>query len=343
MLLSLSMKKCPFCSIGEDNIVWCVFFIIFVFYNHDVYCMNRTSAGREPKLMTLSRMRTLFEPHSEELRESVFFNSELAVIHGASSVFQLIMRQNPPFSINDHRLGIITQGEIRVNINLVEKHITAGSLVFIGPGTVIHPVYISPDLQMFGFGLSNDFPMPFAHDVMPNAFNGQVRDFQLSVDKDDVDTALHILETLWHVVRQPIYNRQLVSDLVAAQMHHYDALYRRHLAHLRKSQSREQTIFDRFIYLVNLYAAHQHQIGFYASHMCLTERYLGTTVRRASGITAKEWIDRALIMRAQVELRHTDKSVARISEELSFPNPSFFSKFFRRMTGLTPHGFRLRG
>ncbi|HAE23748.1 MAG TPA: hypothetical protein DCG33_00265 [Prevotellaceae bacterium] len=297
----------------------------------------------EPKLMTLSRMRTLIEPHSDKLRESVFFNSELAVIHGVSNVFQLIMQQNPPFSINDYRLGIITQGEFCVNINLVEKHIKAGSLVFIGPGTVIHPVDISPDLQAYGFGLSNDFPMPFAHDAMPNAFNGQVRDFQLSVGKDDIDTAFHIFETLWHVVRQPIYNRQLVSDLVAAQMHHYDALYHRHLAHLQKNQSREQTIFDRFIYLVNLYAVHQHQIGFYASHMCLTERYLGTTVRCASGITAKEWIDRALIMRAQVELRHTDRPVARISEDLSFPNPSFFCKFFHRMTGLTPQKFRMDG
>jgi AraC-like DNA-binding protein len=74
--------------------------------------------------------------------------------------------------------------------------------------------------------------------------------------------------------------------------------------------------------------------------MCLTERYLGTVVRQASGITAKEWIDRALVTRIKIELRHTDKSVAQISDEMKFPNPSFFSKYFRRLTGMTPLEFR---
>jgi transcriptional regulator, AraC family len=41
-----------------------------------------------------------------------------------------------------------------------------------------------------------------------------------------------------------------------------------------------------------------------------------------------------------VELRHTDKTVAQISEEMNFPNPSFFSKYFRRLTGMTPLEFR---
>ena len=76
------------------------------------------------------------------------------------------------------------------------------------------------------------------------------------------------------------------------------------------------------------------------ANICLTERYLGTVVRQASGVTAKEWIDRALIARIKVELRHTDKSVARISEEMNFPNPSFFSKYFKRLTQKTPAEYR---
>lgn len=107
------------------------------------------------------------------------------------------------------------------------------------------------------------------------------------------------------------------------------------------SQSREQTIFDRFIYLVNQYAAKEHQISFFAEKMCLTERYLGAVVHNASGTTAKEWIDRAIITRVKVELKHTDKSVLQISDEMNFPNASFFSKYFKRITGQTPLEYRL--
>ena len=123
-------------------------------------------------------------------------------------------------------------------------------------------------------------------------------------------------------------------------MHHYDGLYRQQAERQQALLSREQTIFDRFIYLVNQHVAREHQIAFYAAKMCLTERYLGTIIRQASGVTAKEWIDRALVARIQVALRHTDKTVAQIADELSFPNPSFFCKYFKRLTGLTPQEFR---
>ena len=112
------------------------------------------------------------------------------------------------------------------------------------------------------------------------------------------------------------------------------------IARLQGSLSREQTIFDRFIYLINQHAVQEHHMAYYASRMCLTERYLGTVVRQASGITAKEWIDRAIIARIKIELHHTDKAIVQIAEEFNFPNPAFFSKYFRRLTGLTPLEFR---
>ncbi len=296
--------------------------------------------NKQPKLMSLSRMRDLIEPHLRQVRDSIFFNNEFAIIHGDHNIFRIVRQQQPPFSINDHRLGVIIKGEIHASFNLVEKHVRAGTLVFIGPGSIINPISITDDVEIFGFGLSPDFPMPFAPGQWPAAFNGQVRDFQLPASEADIATAMQIIETLWHVVHQQDYNRALVSSLVAAQMHHYDSLFRRLADQQQGLQSREQTIFDRFIYLINQHAVEQHHMAFYASKMCLTERYLGTVVRQASGITAKEWIDRALVTRIKIELRHTNKSVAQISDEMKFPNPSFFSKYFRRLTGMTPLEFR---
>lgn len=299
--------------------------------------------NRQPRLLNFTRMRDILEPHLVQIREHIFINRELAILHGNSQVFRLMIQQQPPFTIDDHRLGIVVRGKIRANLNLVEKEISAGTLMFIGPGSVITPISMSPDLEIYGFGLSADFPMPFPAGQMPMAFNGSLRDFQLPVSETDAATALHIIDTLWHVVRQKNYNRQMVSSLVAAQMHHYDGLYRQHHDRLQHSMTREQTIFDRFIYLVNQNATREHQIAFYAEKMCLTERYLGTIVRQASGITAKEWIDRALITRVKIELRHTDKAIAQIADDMQFPNPSFFCKYFKRLTGQTPQTYRKEG
>ncbi|MBR2233032.1 MAG: AraC family transcriptional regulator [Prevotella sp.] len=285
-------------------------------------------------------MRDIFAPLFEQISKNIYISNELAMLHGEPMVFRLLVQQTPPFVINDHRLGIITRGEGEVNFNLVDHHLTEGTLIYIGPGTIITPIRFSNDLELQGIGLFADFPMPFADGQFPSAFNGQVRDFQLPGAKEDLQTARNILDTLWHLVHQPDYHRQTASSLVAALMHHYDRLFHQQADNLAATRSREQTIFDRFILLVNQHCREQHQISYYAERLCLTERYLGTIVRQTSGTTAKEWIDRALIARIKVELRHTDKSVARISEEMNFPNPSFFSKYFKRLTQQTPAQYR---
>jgi AraC-like DNA-binding protein len=295
---------------------------------------------KQPKLMDVSRMRDIFTNNFSQIRENVFFSNELAMIHGNPLVFRLIMQQQPPFVINDHRLGMITRGEGDVNFNLVDRHLAAGTLIYIGPGTIIHPIRFSDDLEIQGIGLFADFPMPFAVGQFPSAFNGQLRDFQLPVGDEDLQTARNVLDTLWHLVHQPDYHRPTASSLVAALMHHYDRLFHQQADDLAATRSREQTIFDRFIQLVNQHCREHHQIAYYADRMCLTERYLGTVIRQTSGTTAKDWIDRALITQAKVLLRHSDHSVLQISEELNFPNPAFFSKYFKRLTAMTPLDYR---
>ena len=294
--------------------------------------------NKQPKLMNYSRMKGVFDAHLGEIVKHAFINNELGMLYGSPNIILMIIQQHkPPIIINDFRMGMITRGRARVRVNLVEKDLAPGMFLFVGPGTILHPISYTDDLEIYGIGLFDDFPMP----QMPSIFNGQVRDFQVKAGDGDIATAHHIIDTIWQVVHQTDYNRQVVSCLVAALMHLYDGAYRRHTDMLQASQSREQTIFDRFIYLVNQHATREHQIRYYAERMCLTERYLGTVIRQASGTSAKEWIDRALITRIKVELKHSDKSVAQISEEMNFPNPSFFSKYFKRLTNQTPLAYKL--
>lgn len=297
---------------------------------------NRPKPG-EPKLINIPKMRSIFESQDTSIREQFYFDNHLVVLRGSASAFRVMLNQPPPFVVDDRRLGIVMSGEACVNLNLVEKRVKAGQLAFIGPASIITPSSFSPDFRIFGFAIPADFPLPMP---LPQSFNGQVRDFQLTVSEADQTIARNILETIWHAVHKPDYHLPTVASLIAAQMNHYDALYRQYADRHQQTLTREQTIFDRFIDLVNQYAITEHQITFYADKMCLTERYLGTVVRQASGITAKEWIDRAIIVRIKAELHHSDKTVARISDEMNFPNPAFFSKYFKRLTGMTPFEYR---
>lgn len=91
---------------------------------------------------------------------------------------------------------------------------------------------------------------------------------------------------------------------------------------------------------MNQYALRERNVAFYAEHLCLTPRYLGTLIREVSDHTVMDWINEAVIQEAKILLLHSDKLVYQIADELNFPNPSFFSKFFHRMTGKTPNEYR---
>lgn len=295
---------------------------------------------KPPKLMDLPKMQAILGPHSEQLSHHIFINGELAVLHGGSNFYPLLMVQEPPFVVNDHRLGIVIGGEAHLNLNLVDRHYKAGTLLFVGPGSVISPKSITPDFSVCGIGISAQFPLPFPSGELPTLLSGQVRDVEIAASEADVATARHIVDTLWHLVHQPDFDRRTASLLVGAQICHYDALFRRQRELAQRQRTREQTIFERFLSQVNSYSMRQRHLAFYAEKACLTERYLGSVVRQASGMTAKEWIDRSLVTRIKVELRHSEKSIAQIAEEAHFSSVPSFCKFFKRLTGKTPMEFR---
>lgn len=102
-------------------------------------------------------------------------------------------------------------------------------------------------------------------------------------------------------------------------------------------------LFLRFLRLVNENFAAHHDIAFYADSLAVTEIYLSRIVKRYSGRTVKNHVDRLLVMEAAYLLAVTDRPVAAIAELLHFANPASFCKFFVRHKGMSPREYRTSG
>ncbi len=298
-----------------------------------VYKMKK----KRPERFDLSLIRDAVEHNADEAL-GFYFNSDFAVLHGQGvGLFGFFFSRKAPLLINDYRMGLVVKGEVHGRINLIERHIKAGMMAFIGPGSIVEPISVSPDLQIKGVALFRD--LPFSVGRVPALFNGSVRDFRMQVDTEQRALIEQIIESLWLMVHTQPFCREAFDAIVASLMQYYNHLYGLDVER-RLSPSHGTDIFNRFIQLVNSHVRQKHKIGYYADRMCLTQRYLGSVVHEVSGASAKEWIDRALVTEAKVVLKHSDKSVAQIAEDLHFPSPSFFSKYFRRLTGLTPAEYR---
>ena len=104
--------------------------------------------------------------------------------------------------------------------------------------------------------------------------------------------------------------------------------------------TRQRRMFEAFMKLVKDNHNTERMVGFYADKLCVTPKYLSKVVREVSGRSAPDWIDGFVIMSAKSMLKYSDMTVKEIAIELNFPNQSFFSKFFKSQTGLTPNEYR---
>ena len=57
-------------------------------------------------------------------------------------------------------------------------------------------------------------------------------------------------------------------------------------------------------------------------------------------MTAVSWIERLVVLEAQVMLKSSNLNIQQISDELNFKSQSFFGKYFKKFTGMSPKEFR---
>ena len=95
-----------------------------------------------------------------------------------------------------------------------------------------------------------------------------------------------------------------------------------------------------FVRMVHEEYAREHQVVYYAKKMNMQPSALCRLVKKESGHTAMEIINRTLIMDAKTQLRTENTQVKDIALSLGFNNAAFFNKFFKKHTGVTPQMFR---
>jgi len=107
-----------------------------------------------------------------------------------------------------------------------------------------------------------------------------------------------------------------------------------------KPISRYEIIYSQFISLLFEHYKTERSMNFYAEQLHLTPKYFSKMIKQVNGLSATEWIDEMVVMGAKAMLKSTSLSIAQISDELNFANPSFFGTYFKKKTKMTPLEYR---
>lgn len=104
--------------------------------------------------------------------------------------------------------------------------------------------------------------------------------------------------------------------------------------------SRKQQIAMAFKELVHKNFQEHKTPSFYAEKLKVSSNYLNRCVYAVFMKSSKDIILEVLIMRSQILLAESNKSVADISYELNFSDPSYFARIFRKNVGVSPTTYR---
>ena len=108
------------------------------------------------------------------------------------------------------------------------------------------------------------------------------------------------------------------------------------------TNSRAARHYKRFTQLVERHHKQHWSVGDYARTIGITATHLNTITRRAVNRSALRVINERVVLAARRGLAYTDRPVADVAQRLGFSDPSYFARFFKRETGLTPVAFRRR-
>lgn len=297
----------------------------------------------EQNNLLLLALKQIFELSAIPCNKYRFVSAELGFVRSMRGVLEIseqIFAFGQPYRLTEGRVLFMHAGCIRVRANLIELTLKPYQLIVASPGTILQVIEISKDCELEMFAFTNGLMEGWQKEVLLQTFLQGRLYVQLDLPEKEEKRIAAFFDLLWDIVHDKPFPRDMVRSLISALFHQINIYRMREISEESGRLTRQEEVFNRFLSLVNKYAIHERSVVFYADRLYLTSRYLSTLIKQTSGRTVMDWVNEAVVQEAKLLLRHSDKLVYQIADELNFPNASFFCKYFRRLTGKTPHEYR---
>ncbi len=99
-------------------------------------------------------------------------------------------------------------------------------------------------------------------------------------------------------------------------------------------------LVKNFLQLIEQHYYRNLRISEYAEMLAVTPNHLTQMVKQVMEKTSVEILQRKTVVEVKRLLLHTDLSIAEISDYMNFPDQSYFTKYFKKVSGVSPMTYR---
>lgn len=252
---------------------------------------------------------------------------------------------NDPIALDINIIVFCQQGSMDVTINN-EKHVLKQrQVLFLQQNSVVNGYHFSDNLQAKAlvFSMSTiDNSIFMRRKIWDNIAylhlqpiitlsdsHWQLLSHYYNIALFNINNAesLYKQEIVSHLLRSLIYEFLLMTDSMMPSRGD-------------RSQSTADELYQRFLSLLGYSRGRMRKVQQYADQLCVTPDHLTAVVKHISGRTAIDWITESTVNAITHELLYTSRPVKEIADELDFPSLSFFGKYYKQHTGLSPRAKR---
>ena len=258
---------------------------------------------------------------------------------------------NDSITIDMTIVVVCLRGRLTVTVDNRQHTLARNQVLFLQPNSIVSDYHLSDDLDARALAFSlqtiensiylrrkiwDNITYLRLHPVVPLTAD-DLRIFQhyYGIATANLHTAdsVYKLEIISHLLRSLIYEFLLLTDRLLEARDPTDG---------NRKQTSNDDLYRQFLELLAFSKGRMRQVAQYAEQLFVTPKQLTAAVKTVSGRTAIDWITENTVQAITHELLYTQKTVSEIADELDFPSLSFFGKFFKQHTGLSPRAFRER-
>ena len=240
------------------------------------------------------------------------------------------------------------KGTAIIEIDLIPYEIVANTQLIIIAGSIVHNISNSDDFRISYIIFKHEVYDEATAQLEPS-FTFFMKEYPcVQLGEKRINKMNYLVEAMedfynekTNCFRVKIFKNNIQSFLLDV----YDKT--RTLFKIDKSEEvgRREELFIKFIHLIHKihnFCPKEREVGFYADKLHITSRYLSSITQNVADKSAKYIIDKHAIQRIKIMLKYSNMSIQDISYELNFPDQSFFARYFKKHTGMTPLEYRAK-
>ncbi|MCR8558085.1 helix-turn-helix transcriptional regulator [Mucilaginibacter sp. BJC16-A38] len=223
-----------------------------------------------------------------------------------------------------------------------------GSMTYVKPGQVVELKNIKLDGKGFTIMFHRDFlnGEPLHQTIKKYSFFDYETNEALHISPREEEIMwelFHKIETEYNN-NQDEFSKEIIIGHIEAILKYSQRFYKRQFLNRSELTGKITTKFNKAIrqYFENgaLLANGLPTVAAIAAQLKMSPSYLSDLLRQETGKPAIDHIHSYLISEAKNLLIGADLTVAEIAYQLGFENPPYFSRLFKKETGLTPIAYR---